>query len=250
MPTSTTQPFYPTIPGYKKGTADLTSLYESGGLKYKYGPSRVAGLNSTLTDYWDQTEKRAKEGNPLLDQSQGYYSDVLAGKYLGREAPGFQDVLSKTRDLVNANASAGSRYGGTSHGAELTRELGGLEYQNYLNERGYMDQAAGMAPEMAAADYFDLDRMGQIGGARQQQAQAQTSDEVARFLQEQGAPEDAIARYLALLPGGMGSVNYAPKGAGQPSPNPWLLGAGAVTDLAGSFLGSSGSGSFLSSLFD
>lgn len=250
MPTATTQPWTPTVKPLKSGIDDFTSLYKSGGLRRSYGPSRVAGVNPALQGFWDQTEQRARQGGSLTPLSKGYYADVLGGKYLGADAPGFSDVLAKTRDLVNANASAGSRYGSGTHTAALGRELGGLQYQNYQNERAYMDQAAGMAPELDAADYFDLNQLGQIGGARQAYDQLQAGDAADRFAFEQQAPEDEIARYLAQLGalGGMGSINYTPKGQ-QPSVNPWLVGAGAATDLAGSFLGNPGSLDFLGGLF-
>jgi hypothetical protein len=243
MPTQTTQPWTPTVKPLKTGVSDLESLYKSGGLRSSYGPSRVAGLNSTLGDFWNATEKRARDGNPLLGQSQDYYSDVLSGKYLGRDAPGFSDVLAKTQDMVNANASAGSRYGTTTHGAEMTRELGGLQYQNYLRERGIMDNAAQMAPEMAAADYYDIDRLGEVGGARQNYDQLLAGEAADKFAFEQGADEDAILRYLQALSGvgGLGSINYGPGGGGGgQQANPWLTGAGIATELGSSYLGAGG----------
>lgn len=244
MPTATTQPWTATIPGYKQGIKDLTSLYQGGGLRRSYGPSRVAATNPGLTSFWDQTEQRARQGGTLLPKSKDYFSDVLSGKYLGADAPGFSDVLAKTRDMVNANASAGSRYGSGTHTAALGRELGGLQFQNYMNERDYMDRAAGIAPEIDAADYFDLEQLGAIGGQRQAYDQSLVDEAANQFAFEQMAPEDAIARYLALLPGGLGSVNYTPPGGGAPGVNPWLTGAGIATELGSSYLGAGGTFGF------
>jgi hypothetical protein len=246
MPTSTSQPWTPAIKPLKGGINDLQSLYQSGGLRNSYGPSRVAGLNSTLSDFWNQTEQRARNGNPLLGQSQDYVGDVLSGKFLGRDAPGFSDVLAKTQDMVNANASAGSRYGSGAHTAALGRELGGLQYQNYLNERGMMHDAAGMAPELAAADYYDIDRLGEIGGARQGYDQALAQEAADRFAFEQGADEDAILRYLQALSGvgGLGGTSYAPGGGGGSGVNPWLTGAGIAAQLGSSYLGAGGTFGF------
>jgi hypothetical protein len=246
MPSTTTQPWTPTVKPIKQGITDYSNLYQSGGLRRSYGPSRVAGLNSSLGSFWDQTEQRARQGGSLLPQSKQYYSDVLGGKYLGADAPGFSDVLAKTRDMVNANASAGSRYGSGTHDAALTRELGGLQYSNYLNERGIMDNAAAMAPEIDAADYFDLDRLGEIGGARQGYDQMLADETANKFAFEQQAPEDAIQRYLALLAsvGGLGSISSGPGGGGAPGVNPWLTGAGIATDLASSYLGAGGTFGF------
>lgn len=241
MATATTQPWSPTVKPLTQGINDLSSLYRSGGLRRTYGPRRTAGLNSTLSSAWDATAQRAQAGNPLLDKSQDYYSDLLSGKYLTRDAPGFDSVIGAATDAVNANKFTAGRLGSGAHSAALAREIGGLEYQNYARERGLMDNAAAMAPEIAAADYFDLDRLAEVGGQRQAYDQSLVDEEANRFAFEQGAPEDAIERYLQLLGsvGGLGSINYTPKGQ-QPSVNPWLLGAGAATQLAGSAMGSSG----------
>jgi hypothetical protein len=245
MPTQQVQPWAPAIPAIKSGLGELTGL-GSKGFRRTYGPNRTAGLNSTLSGAWDATAQRAQQGNPLLGQSQDYISDVLGGKYLTREAPGFSDVLGRTRDMVNANASAGSRYGSGVHQAALGRELGALEYDNYLNERGMQHDAAGMAPEMAAADYFDLNQLTEVGGARQGYDQMLADEAANRYAFDEGGDDDAVMRYLQALlgVGGMGSMSNGPGQGGGSNVNPWLIGAGAATDLASSYLGAGGTFGF------
>lgn len=246
MPSSTVQPWTPTVKPLKGGISDLESIYKSGGLRRSYGPSRTAGLNSTLTSAWDQTAQRAQRGNPLLDQSQDYYGDVLSGKYLTRDAPGFDSVIGAATDAVNANKFTSGRLGSGAHTAALAREVGGLEFQNYARERGIQDAAAGMAPELAAADYFDLDRLAEVGGERQAYEQMLADEAANRFAFDQGAPEDAITRYLALLSGvgGLGSVSQVPGQGGGQSVNPWLTGASIASQLGSAYLGSGGTFGF------
>lgn len=251
MPTATTQPWQPVVKPLTGGIKNLESLYKSGGLRRSYGPSRVAGLNSDLSGAWDATASRARSGNPLLGQSQNYYSDLLSGKYLTRDAPGFDSVIGAATDAVNANKFTAGRLGSGAHTAALAREIGNLEYQNYARERGLQDNAAAMAPELAAADYYDLDRLAEVGGKRMTYDQLLADEAANRFAFDQQAPEDEIQRYLALLSGvgGLGSIQYTPKGGAAPSVNPWLVGAGAATDLLGSAAGSSGFWDFAGSLF-
>lgn len=239
--TSTQQPWTPTVAPLKSGISDYASLYKSGGLRRSYGPTRTAGLNSTLSSAWDQTAQRAQAGNPLLKQSQDYYGDLLSGKYLTRDAPGFDSVIGAATDAVNANKFTAGRLGSGAHTAALGREIGNLEYQNYARERGLMDSAAAMAPELAAADYFDLEQLANVGGQRQAFDQAQTAEAADRFAFEQGADDDAIERYLQMLAGigGLGGVSTSPTSGGQQI-NPWLTGASIASQLGSSYLGAGG----------
>ncbi|GLV28197.1 hypothetical protein TomTYG75_07200 [Sphingobium sp. TomTYG75] len=90
--------------------------------------------------------------NPAVGQSQGYYGDVLAGKYLDPSTnPALQGMIDKTgRDVtnqVNSQFSLAGRYGSDAHGGALTRGLADAEnnllYQNYGAERANQGQAAG-----------------------------------------------------------------------------------------------------------
>jgi hypothetical protein len=235
--TTTTEPYKPSQPGLNQSIKDATSLYKAGGLRIDYPTTTVAPVAPEMEQAWQMTADRA-QNNPLLGQSQDYLSDVLSGKYLNAEAPGFQDVLARTRDMVNANASAGSRYGSGVHDAALARELGGLEYQNYARERGIQDAAAGLAPQVAAQDYFDLAKLGEVGQQRRGVMQEFVSDEAARQQWEQQAAANEIALYQSLLGGNFGgtSTAYVP----TQQQNPWLLGLGAATSLGGGLLGNPG----------
>lgn len=246
MPSTQTQPWFPTIAPIKEGLKDYSALYNKGGLRRSYGPSRTAGLNSTLSSAWDQTAQRAQRGNPLLGQAQGYTSDVLSGKYLTRDAPGFDSVVGAATDAVNANKFTSGRLGSGAHTAALAREIGGLEYQNYARERGIQDQAAGMAPELAAADYFDLEQLAGVGGEQQAYQQMLADEAANRFAFDQGADEDEITRYLALLSqiGGAGSISSGPGQGGGQQVNPWLTGASIASQLGSAYLGSGGTFGF------
>lgn len=235
--TTTNEPWKPSQPGLKESIADVMDLYKQGGLQIDYPSFSTVAPPAPETELsWAGTYDRAMNGNPLLGQSQGYVSDVLSGKYLNAEAPGFSDVLSKTRDMVNASKSMTGRYGGDSHTAALGRELGGLQYQNYARERGIQDSAASLAPQLAREDYFDLGKLGEVGAQRQNQMQLQLDDEVQRQQWEQQKAANAIALYQSLLGGQFGGTTTA-KMPGQGGTNPLLSILGIGAQLGGSYLG-------------
>jgi hypothetical protein len=236
--TSIQEPWGPSQEGLKQSIKDATGLYGQGGLTFDFPENTVAPLAPETMDYWNLTANRAMAGSPLTDASKGYIGDVVGGKYLNADAPGFSDVLAKTRDQVNGNYASAGRYGGGYHDAGVARELGALTYQNYARERGLQDSAARFAPQLAQQDYFDLGQLGQVGQQRQQYAQALTDQEVERQQWDQQKQANAIALYQSLLAGNMGGTTTA-KMPGQAT-NPWLTGLGALTSLGGSYLGAGG----------
>lgn len=236
--TTISEPWKPSQGGLVQSLVDAKKLYDSGGLTVNYPDTTVAPLAPEQGQAWSGIAQRAQGGNPLLGQSQGYVGDVLSGKYLGADAPGLQETLDRVRRGVNENYSVRGRYGSGPHDDAVTSALAPYVFQNYARERGAMDTAAGMAPGLAREDYYDLDRLGQVGAERRGVMQEFVDDEAARQQWEQQEAANRIALYQSLLGGDYGGVTtaYAP---GQRT-NPWLLGLGAATSLGGSFLGNPG----------
>ena len=57
---------------------------------------------------------------------------------------------------------------------------GALAYQNYADERSRQQQAASMAPDLAATDYYDIAQLGQVGAAREAMEREKLAEDVAR----------------------------------------------------------------------
>lgn len=103
--------------------------------------------------------------NPISDQSQGYLSDTIGGKYLNPETnPYLQGMIDKTgrdvTDRVNSQFSMAGRYGSGAHGYGLAQGLADSEnqllYQNYGAERGMQNQAASTAPGLQGQNLSQL----------------------------------------------------------------------------------------------
>lgn len=103
--------------------------------------------------------------SPTTGQAQGYYGDVLSGKYLDpTNNPGLQSILDRTsRDVtgnVNSQFAGAGRYGSAAHTDVLSRNLaeseGAILADQYNRERGMMDSAASTAPQLEASQLAQL----------------------------------------------------------------------------------------------
>ena len=110
------------------------------------------------------------------------------GGLAGQQA--IQDA-QRSRELAAAGSLAQTQLSGLTGGQ-----------QAFGGQRANQLQAAGIAPQMAQADYTDLAQLGTVGGAFEQQGQAQLQDQINRFMQQQTAPRDALREYMATIGGG------------------------------------------------
>src|SRR6185436_7439979 len=105
-------PWSEQVPLWKTSYQRLNDLYAAGGLRINPYPGQtVAPISPETGQAWGMIADRAQTGSPLNTAATGYYGDVLSGKYLGQDAPGFGSVLDRARNGVNANFALGGRYG-------------------------------------------------------------------------------------------------------------------------------------------
>lgn len=110
--------------------------------------------------------------SPTTQASQGYYGDVLGGKYLD---PSNNEALSGVlgrirRDVtgdVNSQFAGAGRYGSAAHTDVLSRNLAEQESavlaDQYNRERAMMDAAAGAAPQQGASSLAQLLQASGVG---------------------------------------------------------------------------------------
>lgn len=144
---------------------------------------------------------RATAGSPLLQAAQQQNMATINGDYLngnpffqGAFANATQAANNQYTDNVNAllsKASAAGRYGSSALGNVLDRAnqtyatslnntAGSLAYQNYANERLAQQNAINNAPTMANADYNDINKLLQVGQAREGYDQAKIQGQLAQ----------------------------------------------------------------------
>ncbi len=204
-PWSGIQPYL--VPGYQAAQSEILERPQ------EFFPGQ------TYVDYAPETEQAlalqtARAGsNPLLGQAQDYTSGVLAGDYLGQNPymSQLQDsVLSSVMPQVASQfGGAEGRFGSPAMaealGRGVSRGMAPYLFQEYGAERGRQQQAAGMAPGMAQADYFDIGQLGRVGAARESLDRAALQDEMARFQFGQQEPTQRLQNYMGIL-GGSGPL--------------------------------------------
>ena len=222
MVTETKSQIDPTIQPYLGyGLQQAQQLYQGGGPQYYGGQTYVAPSTTTQTGL-QALEARASLGNPLLQSAQNQLQNTVSGGFLGGN-PFFQGAFQpaaraaetqfKTTlgDIASKSSLAG-RYGSGAMGSlqdratgafgqQLANTAGQLAYQNYADERARQQAATMAAPQMAAADYQDIQNMLQAGQIREGYQGQQMQGDIAKFNFLQNQPQQNLQNYLSLVYG-------------------------------------------------
>lgn len=227
-------PWSAQIPLWNTSYKRLNELRDAGALHLNpYPGETVAPISPETGQAWNMVANRAQAGSPLNNLSRGYISDVLSGRYLGQDAPGFSSVLDRARNAVNATYSLGGRYGSGAHSAAVAQGLGSVLNDAYQAERGRMDAAAQFAPQLAQQDYFDAQQLAQVGGQRQAYLQDLINAEIQRYNAIQQAPINELALYQNFIGGNIGGTQTTTQPAPINSAEPWQVGAGIIGSILG-----------------
>ena len=251
MVTETKSTIDPTIQPYLGyGLQQAQRLYQGGGPQYYGGATFVSPTTTTQTGL-QALEARASLGNPLLQSAQNQLQNTVSGGFLGGN-PFFQGAFQpaaqaaetqfKTTlgDIASKSSLAG-RYGSGAMGSlqdratgafgqQLANTAGQLAYQNYADERARQQQATMAAPQMAQADYQDIQNMLQAGQLREGYTGQQQAADIAKFNFLQNQPQQNLQNYLSLVYGNpLGRVGQSTaSGAADTSSLQNLLGLAAV----------------------
>ena len=176
--------------------------------------------------------------DPVKDKIQSQFA--MSGRY-GSGAN--QDVLAKSLGDVASNIAYNDYQRERQNQLNAQQQLGNLAQRQFSNQTGAlgalanlsqadiqrqlaggtalssMDRArmarqmegAKLAPQFAELDYRDAQRLAQVGGAREADAQAQLQSDIDRFNFEQNIDDQRLANYLSLIGGGtVGSNTIQP----------------------------------------
>jgi len=222
MATTTTQTVDPAIlPYLTYGLEQGAKLYQGGGPQYYTGETFVAPSQTTQAGV-QALETRALAGNPLTGLAQQQLQGTLGGAYLGGNpffqgafAPAAQAAKSQFdttfADIASKSSLAG-RYGSGAMGnlqnraagqyaQSLTNTAGQLAYQNYEAERQRQQQAIGAAPQLAQADYQDIQQLLAAGQLREGYQGQQLGADIQRFNFLQNQPQQNLQNYMSLVYG-------------------------------------------------
>jgi len=173
-----------------------------------YFPSQTyAGFAPETTAALNLASARALN-NPLLGSSQTEINKILQGDYLTPTSnPYLQDLYNQMAGDVTSGVQSqftkAGRLGSSANQETLARELGNLATKvyspNYEQERANMMAATQLAPQLAQADYQDIQALGGVGQTREAMEMAQIQDAMARFDFEQQKPYYKLREYLASI---------------------------------------------------
>jgi hypothetical protein len=243
-------PWAPAQAGLKNTLQTANDWQTSQGDRPLFAGSSVQGFDPAQTQALQGINQRATDGSPLVDQSKDYTSRVMNGDYLNSN-PEFgalkDSITAGVMPGMNATFSGAGRTGSDTHayslGKALSDSMAPLAFQNYQRERGMQDQASHFAPQLANQDYYDLDRQFAAGGAQQGQSQAELSDQISKYYQEQQRPLTAAQQASSLINpiAGMGGTSQTTQ---QTSANPLtsilggaMMGYSALNPAAGGVMG-------------
>jgi len=251
MATTTTSQIDPTIQPYLGyGLQQAQQLYQGGGPQYYGGQTYVSPTTTTQTGL-QALEARASLGNPLLQSAQNQVQNTVSGDFLSGNpffqgafqpaAQAAQTQFQQTLGDIASKSSLAGRYGSGAMGSlqdratgafgqQLANTAGQLAYQNYEAERQRQQQALGMAPTMASADYQDIQNMLQAGQIREGYQGQQQQADIAKFNFLQNQPQQNLQNYLSLVYGNpLGRVGQSTSSGTQDTSNLQnLLGLAAV----------------------
>jgi hypothetical protein len=199
------------------GLQEGKNLYESGTPSFFPGQTYVDPSQATQSAL-NMAQNRAMGGSPLVQAAQAeqlatiqgrgvnpFLSGALAG--VNRQAG---DVFTENVQNLQSKASSLGRYGSAALGEQEARaqdvfaralaEQGGqLAYGSAEAERARQMQAAQMAPQMAASDYADIQKLLTVGQAREQYDSAALQDQINRFNFEQNLPQQKLSQFVNLF---------------------------------------------------
>jgi hypothetical protein len=222
MATTTTSTVAPEIAPYLSyGLQQGQQLYQGGGPQYYTGETFVSPSQTTQAGV-QALETRALAGNPLTGLAQQQLQGTLGGAYLGGNpffqgafapaAQAAQNQFQQTLGDIGSKASLAGRYGSGAMGQlqdrasgqyaqALTNTAGQLAYQNYDQERQRQQQAIGIAPQLAATDYQDIQQLLQAGQLREGYQGQQLGADIQRFNFLQNQPQQNLQNYMSLVYG-------------------------------------------------
>lgn len=247
--TTTTEPPKYLQPFLRGAMTSAQNLYNQGPQQYYPGETVVGFSPETEAALGMQTQ-RAQNGSPLMGQANQYASNLLQGNqpitFGGATNPYLDSMFNQAAGASQGRLQTEFAGGGRNLAAarparaeelnDLSTRIYGGAYENERNrmasELGQNRQlqfgALGMAPDLAQADYADIDRLASVGSAREDLTGRQMEDAAARWDFGQNAPGTALDQYLGRLQG------YGGSSSSMTTPIHRNAGAGA---LGGAMLG-------------
>jgi hypothetical protein len=214
---TTTTSIDPAIKPYVTyGLEEAKRLYQSESPSFFPGQTYVSPSEQTQQAL-KMAQERAMAGSPLTGAAQAETLATIQGRGVNPYLAGAlgqtnrlagEDYLRNMQKLQSGASSMG-RYGSGAqnqltgqaqdvYARALTEQGGQLAYQSAEAERQRQMAAVGAAPQMAQADYFDINQLLKTGTAGEGYDVAKLQDAMNRFNFQQNLPQAKLSQYANL----------------------------------------------------
>jgi hypothetical protein len=212
----------PTVrPFVEYGLQEAKGLYGTPGPDYFPGATYISPSAQTEAAL-RAAQTRAMTGSPLSSAAQAQQLGTVSGAYLAPNPyfeaamkPAVSTATTAYNDAIKGalgTSSLAGRYGsgamadltgraGKTLADTLVGKAGELAYTNYANERAAQQQAAFNAPQMAAADYADIQQLANVGKTTENYQQTALQAAIDKFNFEQNKPYQKLQAYLGAAYG-------------------------------------------------
>ncbi len=231
-------------PYLKEIFSEAQRLYQQPGPSF-YPGQTVAGFAPETETALNAQAARAMAGSPYQQAAGQQVLNTLGGQYLSAGNPYFSGMVGRianeVRPRLDSQFAASGRYASGAHQEAAARALAdataSLAYQNYANERSAMQNALGVAPQLAQFDYNDIAQLAAAGQTREQLQQALINDQIARYNFAEQLPYNKLAQYMDLIQGNYGGTRTTTAPSGRDVGGSLFSGAGAGLALGSSIFG-------------
>jgi len=176
-------------PFIKYGMQEAKDLYQSATPQY-YPSSTVVGFSPETQQALSGIRSQAAAGSPMVPAVQQAVMQNLTGTN-----PLFQAGLKPTIDAAMQGAMSSGRYG-SGYAQKAIAEA--VAPQVYAAQQAAIQQA----PAAYEFGFADMNKLAQVGAAREAQEQAELAADIQRFNFEQQRPAQKLADYMTMISGG------------------------------------------------
>jgi hypothetical protein len=180
-------------PFIKYGMGEAKKLYQSATPQY-YPSSTVIGFSPETQQALSGIRAQASAGSPMVPAVQQAVMQNLTGTN-----PLFQAGLKPTIDAAMQGAMSSGRYG-SGYAQKAIAEA--VAPQVYAAQQAAIQQA----PAAYEFGFADMNKLAQVGAAREAQEQAELQADINRFNFEQARPAQKLADYLTMIQGGSSAL--------------------------------------------
>ena len=223
------------LPYITYGLGEAKNLYRADSPEY-YPDATYVPASATTTEALGLAGDRARTGSPLVPAAQAQQLSTIQGDRLSAGNPYFSAMMASAakpavtefnkaiRDIGSRTAASG-RYGSGAMGEmesqasenlanSLTNRAAELAYSNFGAERARQDAAIASAPQMAAADYTDINQLAKVGQTQEQYDKDILNADIGRFEFGQNKPYNKLESYLSAAYGAPAPVNQTSTSSG------------------------------------